>query len=250
MRLEGKVALITGGTSGIGRATALRFAAEGAAVAITGRNIERGEQVVQEIKAKRGEALFIRSDVRNATDCRQAVEQTLKRFGKIDVLFNNAGVFHPKTVPDCSEEEWDETIDSSLKGAFLMSKYVLPSMIERRSGSIMINGREAVALPPRGNTSLAEGWELLLKVVGLKLDDLGTKSYGSITENGELIKNRQAVAMGWYTVVPASFVLDVGSSRKLRMVGLTEDTIKKMQALNAGFIRHVVPKGTYGAYGI
>jgi len=109
---------------------------------------------------------------------------------------------------------------------------------------------KAVALPPRGNTSLAEGWELLLKVVGMKLDDLGTKSYGSITENGELIKNRQAVAMGWYTVVPASFVLDVGSSRKLRMVGLTEDTIKKMQALNAGFVRHVVPKGTYGAYGI
>jgi TRAP transporter TAXI family solute receptor len=84
----------------------------------------------------------------------------------------------------------------------------------------------------------------------MQLDDLGTKSYGSITENGELIKNRQAVGMGWYTVVPASFVLDVGSSRKLRMVGLTEDTIKKMQALNAGFVRHVIPKGTYNAYGI
>jgi len=109
---------------------------------------------------------------------------------------------------------------------------------------------KAVALPPRGNTSLAEGWELILKVLGMKLDDLGTKSYGSITENGELIKNRQAVAMGWYTVVPASFVLDVGSSRKLRMVPLGEDTIKKMQALNAGFIRHVIPKGTYAAYGI
>ena len=137
MRLAGKVALITGGTSGIGRATALRFAAEGAAVAITGRNVERGEQVVEEIESRGGEALFIRADVRSAADCRQAVEQTLQRFGKIDVLFNNAGVFHPKTVPDCSEEEWDETIDSSLKGAFLMSKYVLPSMIERRSGSII-----------------------------------------------------------------------------------------------------------------
>jgi NAD(P)-dependent dehydrogenase (short-subunit alcohol dehydrogenase family) len=137
MRLAGKVALITGGTSGIGSATAVRFAAEGAAVAITGRNVERGEQVVREIIAKGGQALFIRSDVRKAADCRQAVEQTLRRFGKIDVLFNNAGVFHPRTVPDCSEEEWDETIDSSLKGAFLMSKYVLPSMIERGSGSII-----------------------------------------------------------------------------------------------------------------
>jgi NAD(P)-dependent dehydrogenase (short-subunit alcohol dehydrogenase family) len=137
MRLEGKVALITGGTSGIGSATAVRLSGEGAAVAITGRNAERGEQVVQDMVENGGEALFIRSDVRNAEDCRQAVEQTLERFGKIDVLFNNAGVFHPKSVPDCTEEEWDETIDSSLKGAFLMSKYALPSMIERGSGSII-----------------------------------------------------------------------------------------------------------------
>jgi NAD(P)-dependent dehydrogenase (short-subunit alcohol dehydrogenase family) len=137
MRLEGKVALITGGTSGIGSATATRFAAEGAAVAITGRNAERGEKVVEEIVANGGEAVFIRADVRSAQDCRHSVDQTLKRFGKIDVLFNNAGVFHPKSVPDCTEEEWDETIDSSLKGAFLMSKYVLPSMIQRGSGSII-----------------------------------------------------------------------------------------------------------------
>jgi NAD(P)-dependent dehydrogenase (short-subunit alcohol dehydrogenase family) len=137
MRLEGKVALITGGTSGIGSATAMRFSGEGAAVAITGRNPERGEQVVKDIVGNGGEALFIRSDVRNAEDCLQAVEQTLERFGKIDVLFNNAGVFHPKSVLDCTEEEWDETIDSSLKGAFLMSKYVLPSMIEGGGGSII-----------------------------------------------------------------------------------------------------------------
>ncbi|MCJ7557668.1 MAG: SDR family oxidoreductase [Gammaproteobacteria bacterium] len=137
MRLAGKVALITGGTSGIGKATAIRFAAEGAAVAITGRNAERGEQVVQDIVANGGESLFIRSDVRRSEDCRNAVDQTLERFGKIDVLFNNAGVFHPKSIPDCTEEEWDETIDSSLKGAFLMSKYVLPSMIARGSGSII-----------------------------------------------------------------------------------------------------------------
>ena len=98
MKLEGKVALITGGTSGIGSATAVRFAREGATVAITGRNTERGEQVVQAIAAHGVEALFIRSDVRIAEACRRAVEETLERFGKIDVLFNNAGVFHP-TIP-------------------------------------------------------------------------------------------------------------------------------------------------------
>src|SRR5210317_413690 len=137
MRLKDKVALITGGTSGIGSATAIRFAKEGAKVVITGRNTKRGEQVVQEIVANGGEAMFVQSDVCLADDCRNAVDCTLERFGKIDILFNNAGVFHPKTIPDCTEEEWDETIDSSLKGAFLMSKYVLPSMIERGQGSII-----------------------------------------------------------------------------------------------------------------
>jgi len=137
MRLKDKVALITGGTSGIGAATAIRFAKEGAKVVITGRDAQRGEKVVQEIVANGGDAIFIPSDVCIAEDCRSAVDKTLERFGKIDVLFNNAGVFHPKTIPDCTEEEWDETIDSSLKGAFLMSKYTLPSMIKQGSGSII-----------------------------------------------------------------------------------------------------------------
>jgi len=139
MKLEGKVALITGGTSGIGRATAILFAEEGAGVALTGRNHERGQEVALGIARAGGQALFIPADVRVAADCRRAVEQTLERFGRIDVLFNNAGVFHPRTVPECTEEEWDETIDSSLKGAFLMSKYTLPSMIQRGSGSIIHN---------------------------------------------------------------------------------------------------------------
>jgi len=137
MKLDGKVALITGGTSGIGSATAALLAKEGAKVVLTGRNKERGEQVAKEINDGGGTAIFVRSDVRLAEDCRQAVEQTLEQFGRIDVLFNNAGVYHPTTVPECTEQEWDETIDSSLKGAFLMSKYALPSMIERGSGSII-----------------------------------------------------------------------------------------------------------------
>ena len=137
MRLEGKVALITGGTSGIGSAAAVRMAKEGARVAVTGRNDERGASVVKAIEDDGGEAIYIRADVRLSADCRNAVDQTLERFGKIDVLFNNAGVFHPRTVVDMTEEEWDETIDSSLKGAFLMSKFALPSMIEQGSGSII-----------------------------------------------------------------------------------------------------------------
>jgi len=137
MKLAGKVALITGGNSGIGQATSALLAKEGASVVLTGRNRERGEEVAQAINEDGGQAIFIRSDVRVAAECRHAVEQTLEHFGRVDVLFNNAGVLYAKTVPECTEEEWDETIDSSLKGAFLMSKYALPSMIERGSGSII-----------------------------------------------------------------------------------------------------------------
>ena len=118
MKLDGKVALITGGSSGIGSATAALLAKEGAAVVLTGRNQERGEQVARAINEDGGKAFFIRCDVRVADECRQAVEQTLERFGRIDVLFNNAGVYHPKTVPQCTEQEWDETIDSSLRAPF------------------------------------------------------------------------------------------------------------------------------------
>ena len=109
---------------------------------------------------------------------------------------------------------------------------------------------KAVSLPPRGNTSLAEGWELLLQAYGMKLDDLGTRSFGSITENAEAIRNRQAVAMGWYTTVPASFMLDLGTSMKLRMISVPDDIIEKLRKINPGFVRHVIPKATYAQYGV
>jgi NAD(P)-dependent dehydrogenase (short-subunit alcohol dehydrogenase family) len=139
MRLRDKVALITGGTSGIGEATALVFANEGAKVAITGRNEERGNGVARKIKTNGGAAVFIRTDVRVAAECNRAAEETFKAFGTIDILFNNAGVFYPHTVVDCTEEEWDLQLDINLKGTFLMSKAVLPHMIERRTGVIINN---------------------------------------------------------------------------------------------------------------
>jgi NAD(P)-dependent dehydrogenase (short-subunit alcohol dehydrogenase family) len=138
-RLQNKVALITGGTSGIGEATALLLAEEGAKVSVTGRNLERGHAVADKIENAGGTAMFVQTDVRSATDCNRAVEQTLRAFGAVDVLFNNAGVFFPHTVVECTEEEWDLQLDINLKGTFLMSKAVLPHMIERRSGVIINN---------------------------------------------------------------------------------------------------------------
>jgi NAD(P)-dependent dehydrogenase (short-subunit alcohol dehydrogenase family) len=139
MRLQNKVALITGGTSGIGEATALLFAKEGAKIAITGRNEKRGHAVTERILESGGEAIFLRTDVRKADECRRAVNGTLSTFKRIDVLFNNAGIFYPHTTVDCSEEEWDLQIDINLKGTFMMSKYALPGMIEQGSGVIINN---------------------------------------------------------------------------------------------------------------
>ena len=139
MRLENKVALITGGTSGIGEAVADLFAREGAKVAITGRNESRGQAVAARILESGGKAIFVRTDVRNADECKQAVAETLRSFGQLDILFNNAGVFFPHTAPECSEEEWDLQIDINLKGTFLMSKYALEPMVARGGGVIINN---------------------------------------------------------------------------------------------------------------
>jgi NAD(P)-dependent dehydrogenase (short-subunit alcohol dehydrogenase family) len=139
MRLAGKVALITGGTSGIGRASAVLFAQEGAKVAIVGRDELRGQEVVAEIHRAGGTALFLRCDVRIPEECRRAVNKTVEAFRRLDILFNNAGVFYPHTVIECTEEEWDLTVDISLKGTYLMFKYALPVMIAQGGGAIVNN---------------------------------------------------------------------------------------------------------------
>ncbi len=139
MRLDHKVALITGGTSGIGEAVALLFAREGARVAITGRNESRGHEVTAQILTSGGEAIFVRTDVRRSSECKRAVDETLGKFGRLDILFNNAGVFVPQTALECTEESWDLQIDVNLKGTFLMSKYALQPMIEQGGGVIINN---------------------------------------------------------------------------------------------------------------
>lgn len=139
MRLNQQVALITGGTSGIGEATALLFAREGARLAITGRNEKRGHAVSEAILKSGGQAIFLRTDVRRAAECERAVRETVGAFGRLDILFNNAGVFYPHDTLQCSEQEWDEQIDINLKGTFLMSKSALPAMIAQGRGVIINN---------------------------------------------------------------------------------------------------------------
>jgi NAD(P)-dependent dehydrogenase (short-subunit alcohol dehydrogenase family) len=148
--LKDKVALITGGASGIGRATALLFAQEGAAVAIVDIDEESGESVAREIQAAGGRAIFTACDVTSAEDCQRAVEAAVKAFGGLDILFNNAGIVRRADVLTTTEEEWDRVMDVNVKSVFLMSKYAIPYMEKRRRGAI-INTSSGWGLKGGGN---------------------------------------------------------------------------------------------------
>ncbi len=120
-RLNGKTALITGGAGGIGRATAMLFARQGAAVVIIDLSHEAGQEMAREITGAGGRAIFERADVTRAADCRRVVERTLREFGSIHVLFNNAGIVRRASVIETSEEDWDAVMAVNVKSIFLMS---------------------------------------------------------------------------------------------------------------------------------
>lgn len=148
--LANKIAIITGGASGIGRATAMLFAQEGAAVAIVDINAEQGQSAVAEIEAAGGKAIFIPCNVTNAEDCRAAVEKTVTTFGGLHILFNNAGIIRRADVIGTTEEEWDRVMAVNVKSIFLMSKYAIPRMAQGGGGSI-INTSSGWGLKGGGN---------------------------------------------------------------------------------------------------
>jgi NAD(P)-dependent dehydrogenase (short-subunit alcohol dehydrogenase family) len=136
-QLYGKTAVITGGASGIGRATALLFAREGAAVSIFDLNQEAGVQVVREICSAGGRAIFEKADVTRADHCRHGMARTLGEYGSIHILFNNAGIIRRASVLETSEEDWDAVLAVNLKSVFLMSREVIPIMMKSGGGSII-----------------------------------------------------------------------------------------------------------------
>jgi 3-oxoacyl-[acyl-carrier protein] reductase len=136
--LDGKVAIVTGASRGIGRAIAERFAAEGARVAVNYvSGSTRAIEVVTGIVGRGSEAVAIQADISKSPEVDALVREVLDRFGRIDILVNNAGVMVTKGVLETSEDEWDQTIDINLKGPYLCSKAVAPTMIEQGSGTII-----------------------------------------------------------------------------------------------------------------
>ena len=137
MRLEGKVAIISGGARGMGAAEARIFAREGAKVVIGDLLEEEGMKVVAEIGEAGGEALFVRLDVTDESSWKSAVEAVVERFGKVDILVNNAAILRVQGLLETTEEIWDEVMDVNAKGTFLGAKSVIPEMRKAGGGSII-----------------------------------------------------------------------------------------------------------------
>ena len=144
MRLQGKVAIITGSGSGIGRSSALLFAAEGCKVIVNDISVDQGTAVVEEIRKAGGKAEFVQANVTIADDVQMLVRQSMEAYGNIDILFNNAGISGVGAVHETSEELWNRVMEVNVKGVFLPSKYVVPHMMERKAGNI-INMSSCVA---------------------------------------------------------------------------------------------------------
>jgi meso-butanediol dehydrogenase/(S,S)-butanediol dehydrogenase/diacetyl reductase len=149
-KLSGCGAIITGATSGIGKATALLFAREGADLIITGRRQPLGQQVADEIQRAGGQCFYIQADHTLPGDCERSVEESIKRFGRLDILFNNAGIVTQGSAETTSEEEWAETMAINVTAVWRMSSLAIPHMRKNGKGAIVNNGSDLSVVGAKG----------------------------------------------------------------------------------------------------
>lgn len=143
MKLTGKVAIVTGAGAGIGKATAMLFAKEGARVCCNSIS-DSASDVVREIKGSGGEAIFVQGDVAKVEDAKKIVDETIEKYGRLDVLFNNAGIVIPGRIDNTCPEDWDRTMNVNARGTYLVSKFSIPHL--RESKGTIVNNASSVAL--------------------------------------------------------------------------------------------------------
>lgn len=144
--MDGKVVIVTGGSSGIGRATAIAFAREGAKVVIAARRVTEGEDTVKQIVEAGGEAIFVQTDVTQANEVQALVDRTLEQYGRLDAAFNNAGSGKGIRLIDLTEDEWNQEIAVNLKSVWLCMKYQIPAMLKSGKGAIVNMGSQGAIL--------------------------------------------------------------------------------------------------------
>jgi NAD(P)-dependent dehydrogenase (short-subunit alcohol dehydrogenase family) len=158
--LQGKVALVTGASSGIGKAASLAFAREGARVVLAGRRQKESEETVEAIRKSGGEAVSFKADVCRASEIEALVQFVIAQYGHLDCAFNNAGIASPlAATAQCTEQDWDETINTNLKGVWLCMRYQIPAMLANSGGAIVNNASAAgvVGLPMQAAYSASKG---------------------------------------------------------------------------------------------
>ena len=181
-RFDGKVVLITGATSGIGRAAAIQFAAEGGKVAFCGRRESLGRQLEEQIRGAGGQAIYIRADVRAEHDVREFVERAVAHYGRLDVAFNNAGITIEKPMHEYTAAEWDDVSNTNLRGVFLSMKYEIPHMLAGGGGNIVVTsssnaiattaGRSAYTAAKRGLVGLVQSASLDYVTKNIRINTL------------------------------------------------------------------------------
>jgi NAD(P)-dependent dehydrogenase (short-subunit alcohol dehydrogenase family) len=139
MKLKNKIALITGGSLGLGKETAILFAKEGAKIVITGRTEKTLKQTAEEAKKEGLHLDYLVSDVAKEENCKEAVDYVINKYGRIDILFNNAGILYTGTTHETPTEIWDKTFAVNARGTYLMSRYTIPHMLEQGKGCIVNN---------------------------------------------------------------------------------------------------------------
>jgi len=183
MRLDGKVAIVTGGGGGLGTLACCAFAEAGADVVVTARHLDRCEVTARKVEACGRKALAVATDVTDSDQVRALVDATLDTFGHVDILFNNAGITSPRSMEDSSEEEWLRVIDVNIKGTFLCTKAVVPAMKARGGGTIVNMGsilsragmanRSAYSVSKAGIASFTRSMAFELGPYGITVNAIG-----------------------------------------------------------------------------
>lgn len=220
-RFLNKVVIITGATSGIGRAAALQFAAEGGKVGFCGRRENLGREVESEIKSHGGEAMYVRADVRNESDIKVFVDRVVQQYGRLDIAFNNAGITLERPLHEYSSGEWDDILHTNLRGVFLAMKYEIPHMLANGGGNIVVtSSSNAIATTEKRSayTASKRGLVGLMQSAALDYAGKGIRINALIpgTTNTQLVRR----AAGLENVPDAAWALLAAQWAKTHVPGL------------------------------